>query len=536
MQDLNLYLSGNVPGGFLLLTFIIVSINLALYFLYKSSKLFDKKVYRRKSLRFNISLMTLYVFLWIYLQPPGLPVRVAYLPWQDGDSIDVNICEALQLSSESSISDDYFLHRWEWFYGTADPDSIVNPEYRARLAESLQIELFVIGKILRGGGTRVFDISIYDQGDLINSQFRADNFRKGIQEIGSFLADKTDFLASLQLTDYTEEQINLISGTKLEFLHGKFENALSVPVDEGREIDILKARALIQMGRQEQSPKKRASLQNIEINKNFQKARALLIPYSKSEKDNAGLNVSLSRMYMHMGDYETAEICLKRAFAQDPFDSRVYFMISFLHKSRFEDVGFADRKTILEKAIRLDPGYADAVFELANEYYVTGTGTASGYSTNYAQNLLLEYMKINSNKYQVLNLLGKIYLQTNFTLEAKTVFGKLIELYPASAEINYNLGVSYYQLKEFDRAEALFKKAVAINDDLDSYLYLGAIYKLRGELDLALEYFRDRIRKKTGDDDHYAKEAMRQVRIILNMQDEDSLQVGENEDKNSVAL
>ena len=108
--------------------------------------------------------------------------------------------------------------------------------------------------------------------------------------------------------------------------------------------------------------------------------------------------------------------------------------------------------------------------------------------------------------------------------------------FPASAEINYNLGVSYYQLKDFDRAETLFIKAIAINDDLDSYLYLGAIYRLRGELDLALEYFRDRIRKKTGDDDHYAREAMRQVRIILSMQGEDSLQVGENEDKNSVAL
>jgi len=536
MQDLNLYLSGNVPGGFLLFTFIFVTINLALYFLYKSSKLFDKKVYRRKSLRFNISLITLYVFLWIYLQPPGLPVRVAYLPWQNGDSIDVSICEALQLSSEAALSDEYFLHRWEWFYETADPDSIIDLKYRARLAELLQIELFVTGKILHEDGTRIFDVSIYEHGNLVSSKFGADNFRKGIQEIGSFLEEKTDFPESLRLTEYTEEQINLISGTKLEFLHGKFENALLLPENAGRELDILKARALIQMGRQEQSPKKRTNLQTLKINQKFQKARALLIPYSKSEKDNAGLNVSLSRMYMHMGDYETAEICLKRAFAQSPFDSRVYFMISFLHKSRFEDVGFEDRKTILEKAIQLDPGYADAVFELANEYYVTGTGTASGYSTNYAQDLLLKYMKINSNKYQVLNLLGKIYLQTNFTLEAKSVFEKLIKLYPESAEINYNLGVCHYQLKDFDRAEIRFKKAVAINDDLDSYLYLGAIYKLRGDLDLALEYFRDRIRKKTGDDDHYAKEAMRQVRIILNMQSEDSLQVGENEDKNSVAL
>jgi tetratricopeptide (TPR) repeat protein len=536
MQELYLKLSGNVPGGFLLLTFILVTINLALYYLYKSSKLFDKSTYKRKSIRFNISLILIYLFLWIYLQPPGLPSRVAFLPWQNGDSVDVDLCEALQLSSINNLNDDYFLHRWEWFYETAEKDSIENAEYRSKLAKSLNLSLIISGNILNENGTRILDLSISDGGDIVNQRFSVSNFRDATSKIHTFLKDELDLFERLQLPEYTSEQINLITKTKIEFINGDYQNALAIADSQGREIDILKARALIQTGRKQQSRKKNTSLKHVEINQNYQKAQALLIPYSKEENDTAELNLSLSRLYMHMGDYETAEICLKRALFQDRYDSRAYFLMSFVHPSRFEDLGYEDRKAILEKAVQIDPGHADAVFELANEYYDTGTGTASGYSTNYAKNLLTDYLKINGNKYQILNLLGKIYLQTKYTLEAKSIFEKLQKIYPDSAEVNYNLGVCYFQLKEYDQAEILFKHAIKINDDLDSYLYLGAICKQRGDDVTALEYFRDRIRKKTGPDDYYAKEAMRQVRIIVGMQAGDSLQVQENENTDSIAF
>ncbi len=536
MQELYLELSGNVPGGFLLLTFILVTINLALYYLYKSSKLFDKKTYQRKSLRFNISLLTIYIFLWIYLSPPSLSDKIAYLPWQQDDRIDVAICEALQLSTETNLKEDYYLHRWEWFYETSERDSIYNKAYRARLASALDIDIYVTGNIISKQGKRIFEIIIYDDGDIESKQYEVTSYQQGLKDLIGFLEDRGWVRESSQLTSYSEDQLQLIAGTKEEFVSGEFENALNLPDSAGREIDILKARALIQLGRKDQSLKNKTNLKTVETNRKFQKSQALLLPYSKSETDNADLNVSLSRLYMHMGDFETAEICLKRAVTQNPFDSRVYFMMSLLHESRFTDLMFDDRKALLKKAISLDPGYADAVFELADEYYNSGTGTASGYSTTFARELLQNYMKINANSYPVLNLLGKIYLQTKHTLEAKSIFEKLIDLYPDSAEVNYNLGVSYFQLKDYETAENLFKEAIKIDDDLDSYLYLGAVYKLTGDEEKALEYFRERIRRKTGSDDHYAKEAMRQVRIILSAQSQDSLQVGENENKDSVAL
>jgi tetratricopeptide (TPR) repeat protein len=178
-------------------------------------------------------------------------------------------------------------------------------------------------------------------------------------------------------------------------------------------------------------------------------------------------------------------------------------------------MGFEDRVAILEHTVRLDPGYVDAVYELANEIYTAGSGASSAYGTQRAVRLLNDFLNINANQQKILSLLARIYLQSKYTLKAHEIYRKLADFNPDSAENHYNLGVANYQLKNYDRAEQNFLRALEISDHLESYLYLGAICRHRENYDKALYYFRERIRRKTGDKDHYAKEAMRQVRTIL---------------------
>ena len=68
----------------------------------------------------------------------------------------------------------------------------------------------------------------------------------------------------------------------------------------------------------------------------------------------------------------------------------------------------------------------------------------------------------------------------------------------------------------YDSAKIEFNRAIDISDYPDAYLYLGAMYRLEGDPDRALHYYRERIKRKQGDDDQYAKEAMRGIRLILN--------------------
>jgi tetratricopeptide (TPR) repeat protein len=91
---------------------------------------------------------------------------------------------------------------------------------------------------------------------------------------------------------------------------------------------------------------------------------------------------------------------------------------------------------------------------------------------------------------------------------------------PQSAENHYNLGICYFHKVEYDTAKKEFNRAIEISDYPDAYLYLGAMYRLEGDSEKALHYYRERIKRKQGDDDQYAKEAMRGIRIILNDQAE----------------
>ena len=76
----------------------------------------------------------------------------------------------------------------------------------------------------------------------------------------------------------------------------------------------------------------------------------------------------------------------------------------------------------------------------------------------------------------------------------------------------YNLGVVYFQKKEFDEALDYFLNAIEIDENLDSYLYTAVSYRELGEKEKALQYFRERVSRMTGEDDHYAREAMQGIR------------------------
>ena len=112
-------------------------------------------------------------------------------------------------------------------------------------------------------------------------------------------------------------------------------------------------------------------------------------------------------------------------------------------------------------------------------------------------------------------LKGK-YFNMNFDYEAAlAAFQKADSLSPEDGVIQYNLGVTYFKMERPEEAEHYFQNAVKISDYLNAHLYLGAIYKDRGEYEKALERFRHRVANKEGDDDYYALQAMKGIRECL---------------------
>jgi tetratricopeptide (TPR) repeat protein len=517
MRFLVEYLSGNVPGGFLALFFILFTVNVALFYLYKSSKLFDQPVYKRRAIGSNVLIVGLYVFLWLYLQPPGVPEQIIFLPAGDHEEPDILYAEILQENLEGRFDEDLRLHRWEWLYHSANPDSFHLSEYRINLAEHLGIEIILLYEIVANDQV---EYRLVEDGTETHTQIMSGrSVAELAQKMVRVLVAEGDIIERNRITviEGDNEYWQKWSEAKWLFVTGGNE-ALSAKINPNdRRTKILLAQTELQKGIRYSGKNIQSNLSTDLKNPHFQQILYWLVPYGREERDNAEMNICLGRMYLFKSNYGLAEVCLKRAVTQNQHNPRIYYYMSFLHPSRISEIGYEDRIAILEQAVRLDEGYVDAIYELANELYSTGTGTPGGYSTTRARQLLQAFLSINPDQPKILSLLGRIYLQTKFTLEAQDVFKCLVELFPDSAENHYNLGICNYQLKKYDEAESNFRQAIELEDHLESYLYMGAIARHRENYKQALYYFRERIRRKQGNEDHYAREAMRQVRIILDI-------------------
>ncbi len=99
------------------------------------------------------------------------------------------------------------------------------------------------------------------------------------------------------------------------------------------------------------------------------------------------------------------------------------------------------------------------------------------------------------------NELGKLYLAKGEFQMAKEKFKKALDLsppyflnlaaYSLQADINFNLGLVYFNEKNFDQAISQFEKVISIVPNHSNSLYfLGLIFEEKGEKEKALEYFK----------------------------------------------
>ena len=79
-----------------------------------------------------------------------------------------------------------------------------------------------------------------------------------------------------------------------------------------------------------------------------------------------------------------------------------------------------------------------------------------------AINIYKEILKIDSNHFESIYLLGTVYLQTKKINEAKQMFTKSIRIRPNDVEVNNNLGITFNKLGEYEKAISCYKKIIKI--------------------------------------------------------------------------
>jgi tetratricopeptide (TPR) repeat protein len=527
MNKIYKLLSGNIPGGLFVLLFALLIVNLISYLLFKKSELFERSVYKKRTIQLNLFFIFLYFFIWFLLQPAQLPKTVLIQPFQKGDSTDFTISEIVERGLTGNLSPKFRLHPWEWFYLTANKDSINLPSYRRNLAGRLNIAVVVGGYIANSDHDLKLDLDIQYAGKAITLNYTCASYRDAALLIIKQLGLHTNILRQGSSTGVEKDEVDFATLTraKLAYLNKNYDLTLQLLNSDSLYLSrIIMSRALLKKGLEQKDSKATPVAESgNEVNPLYRRMERLLLPYSIKDMDTAEINSVLGQMYLYRGDYETANICLKKAVSQNPYDARLYYYLSFLDIERLKEMKYSDRIDILRQAIRLDPGYAECILRLANDVYNKGSGTSVARTTYEAIAIMEDYLKINPTTVPILKLLGKIYVQISDTPRATALFQKVIALEPDTADNYYDLGVCYFNDKQYEQAKKLFERAIQLGDHRESYLYLGAVYWMQGDLQKSLYYYRERIRRKINDDDYYALEAMRGVRLILEKMAADSI-------------
>jgi len=516
MGEIFSFLSGQVPGGILVFLIILIIVNLIFIFL-KSSKLISEKESKKKQITFSAVLIVFYIFLWFISQPPAPKMRIVVLPaYTENGKIQLKgssftFADLFQKTALNNLNSKYLLHRWQPLFETVGKDSAGNYQYWKTTAEKIKADIIVENIIYRDRTVCSAAVLGGKNEDVITYTLTgAVDYVQLLEKLN----DDFYFFKQMPKTDVKPAPDYCLEA-ELQFLQHEFDAALDIL--KGRDdlqARMLKGKVYAGKGLLEKIDSERIQFNAPQIEE-FDKARQIFAEIVRSKEDTPETAYWLGRMALHIQDYNRTELYLKNAHIGDRENSRIYYSLSFLLSRRLRELGFESRTAILEKAVYYDPGFRKAVYQLADEYFLSGSGIPSGAGAVKAKKVILDYLEIKNGEPNILSLLGSIYLKTSELDKAFEIFSRLINRFPDDSNSHYNMGIVFYLRDDYPGALKYFLKAIEMDDNLDSYLYAGLAYQKMGDKEAALKYYRQRVRKKTGDDDKYAREATKGIRHIL---------------------
>lgn len=508
MEKIIDWLSAGVPGGIVLFLLLLLIINLAFSFS-KSSKLLSPERSKKNRLIYSLALLMIYIALWLITQPPKPRIRVVVLPAIStqtkfrADAVSFEFPELFQRYAHGALADKYLLHRWNWLYETIGSDSVNDRNQWYQTARALDAGI-IIKPVLTQKGISCTVVFLQDSMD-----FEAQTPHQLLGKISAhtdLFKEKTGALSPLN-----KQYLPI----RLMLLNRQYDKVIELGIKDKDALMVsLAGEAYARQGLLQPVDFEKAKYVKAE-NYNLEQAKNLLVQTIKDKTDTPQTAYWLGRIAIYEQDYTRAEIFLKKALIEDPSNARIYFALGYLHPDRLSEFGYYTRTDILQKTVQLDPAFRDAVYQLAEEYYRSGTGTESGTGTTRARQTIEAFLKIKKEDLKILSLLASIEMKLQYYDKALKIYSKIAARLPEQSDSWYNIGIVYFMKKEYQDALSHFLKAIDMDENLDSYLYAGVTYRILGDTNQALKFYRERVMRKTGADDVWAKEAMKGIRKIL---------------------
>jgi protein O-GlcNAc transferase len=180
----------------------------------------------------------------------------------------------------------------------------------------------------------------------------------------------------------------------------------------------------------------------------------------------------------HAQDERSSLIAAVRLRADDP-DSHNLLGIQLLDRGRP-----ADAVGCFEKAIEIDPGFAEAHFNLGLALRNQGNPSA-------AIGCLQDALRLKADFFQALFVLGNILLDFGDMAQASACYRRVIAMAPDFAEAHYNLGNAARAQGDGRQAAACYRRALVIRPDFPEALNnLGLTFKEEDKLEEAVHCYR----------------------------------------------
>ena len=192
------------------------------------------------------------------------------------------------------------------------------------------------------------------------------------------------------------------------------------------------------------------------------------------------LNVTKAKLYLKIGNNKKAKERLINLVTKYPEDYIGHKMLAEIY-----ELEGGMRKAIDEYVQAIDINKKDY-----DSYYKVAELLNNLEKSDEASEMLFNLLNKKPDYYKATELLGDILLSKEMYKEAVNVYQDALKYNPLSFELNYNLGIAYTMLNDFQNAKICYERAADINSLLYNAKYsLAEISLIYKELEEAEKYF-----------------------------------------------
>ncbi|MBN2091307.1 tetratricopeptide repeat protein [candidate division KSB1 bacterium] len=407
-------------------------------------------------------------------------------------------------------------------------DSLADPLYLQKFAQKVNLDYFISGRItIQSGWYQIqYDIMATTNGSILTDTVKFRNIKE-LHAIGLIIANKTTktlpsgqngFLCEKKTQDalasrYFFQAKELLFDNKIEDAKALLNQSIAKFPDAAKNYALAGRCCLLEAA---QSQARGNPFQPA-----IEKAKFFLTTALTLDSTDTKIQHYLAQYYIFTHNWIAADKEIQNSYCINSKDPELYVLMAQLNPSRFTKFGFKNEVELLEHALSLNPGHLSAALSLSQHYvdYLQDPGSAI--------NVIKRALVINPEQPDLLVESGRLYVISGEFLEIMPVYAKIMEIAPSNANAFYNLGIYYYNQKDYQNASRLFERAIEIDAHLDSHLYLAYIYeqmalkesnseRYHDYLDKAIENFRYRVKHKRDSKDAYAEVARNHLYNLIN--------------------